>query len=207
MTAAPNALVRVVCVTFLLLHSSFLFSQKNGRETVAILPFEARGFPADEGVPMRQRFVEAFGESGRFEVLDASTLASALEGAGFTNIDSCTSQSRLGRLGITLGVTKVVHVSVDRRENTYVVHIRLVRSSDSALLYDERADFTGAYDVLLSTVLPEQGRKLSAARLDQETNWLLLAAVAFMGAGMISLVFVYFAKSVQRVSPIEGEAL
>ncbi|MFH1738570.1 MAG: hypothetical protein ABIH23_06145 [bacterium] len=194
-------------MTLLVLQSSFLFGQDNVREIVAILPFEARGLSADESIQMRERFIEAFGESSRFEVLAASSFGSALEQAGFTTFDSCTSQPCLGRLGVTLGVPKVVHVSVDRWGNKFVVHTRLVRSSDSALLYDERVDFTGEYETLLSTVLPEQGGKLSMAHLDEETNWLLLVAVACFGIGMISLIFVYFTKSGQRVNPIEDRTL
>ncbi len=174
---------------------SYLLGQGNERQTVAVPPFEFRGLSPDESTQLRQHFVEAFGESRRFDVLTASAFTQALERSGLQNVDSCNTQPCLGQLGVMLGVAKVVHVSVDRWRDRFVVHIRLIRSSDSALLYDERADHTGEFFTLLSTVIPEQGRKLSAARLDSGTKWYFVAAAVLAGVGMIYLIYNSFAKS------------
>ncbi len=204
MISAFRICTRVIGLIFLLLQLSLLLGQENEREIVAILPFEIRGFSPDERTQLRQQFVEAFGESMRFDVLSASAFSNALERSGLKHVDSCNTQPCLGQLGVMLGVPKVVHVSVDRWREKFIVHTRLVRSYDSALLYDERADHTGEYATLLSTVIPEQGRKVSAARLDSGTNWYLVAAAVLAGAGMIYMIYNTFAKSSDTDATISG---
>ena len=204
MISTSRTCTRVLGVFCFFLHFGLLLGQENEREIVVILPFETRGLSSDEKTELRHRFAEAFGESMRFDVLSVSAYTSALERSGLKNIDSCNTRPCLGQLGVMLGVPKVVHVSVDRWRERFIVHTRLVRSSDSALLYDERADHTGEYATLLSTVIPEQGRKLSTARLDSGTNWYFVAAAVLAGVVMIYMIYNSFARSSDTDATISG---
>jgi hypothetical protein len=161
---------------------------------LALLPFEIRGLSENEGKQLKQRFGEILGESDRFDVMPDNVLRNSLNLAGLASIDSCNTLPCLAQLGKVLDVAKVVHVSVDQWRERFVMQIRLVRSSDAALLYAERVEFAGSYDGLLSTAIPEQARKLSAAYLDRKTSWYLIAAAVIVGVGLIYWIYASFAS-------------
>lgn len=171
-------------------------SQATGdQERLLLLPFEVRGLAANEGSQLKQKFGEILGESGRFDVMQDHVLRNNLDLAGLANIDSCNTLPCLAQLGKVLDVAKVVHISLDQWRERYVMHIRLVRSSDATLLYAERVEFTGSYDELLSTVITEQARKLSAAYLDRRTSWYLIAAAVIVGIGLIYWIYSSFSPA------------
>ena len=163
------------------------------QERLVILPFETRGLSAEDGTLLKQRFTEALAESNRFDIMPDNVLRNDLEQAGLTKIDSCNTPPCLAQLGKILNVAKIVHVRVDRWEQRYILQIRLVSSSDGALLYNERVDFTGEFSTLLSDNVVEQGRRLGAAFLDKPTNWYLIAAAVLVGVGIIYYLFKNFA--------------
>jgi len=162
------------------------------REQLAVLPFEVRGLTTHQGFQLTHRFAEALGESMRFNILPATAVESAIEGSGVKDIDSCNSLPCVAQWGKVLGAEKVVRVGVTLREQRYVVHIQLVRSSDAALLYDERVDHSGDFETLSTVVVPEQGRKLSAAFLDKKPSWVIIGAAMLVGVGLIFWLFTTF---------------
>lgn len=161
-------------------------------ERVVVLPFETRGVSPDEGLRLKQKFAEILEESKRFDVMPDNVLKNNLELSSLSKIDSCNTLPCLAQLGKVLNVEKIVHVSVDQWKDRYVIHIRLVGASDAALLYDERVDYTGDFSSLLSTVVPEQARKLDSAFLDKKPNWYLIAAGVLVGVGLIYWIYSTF---------------
>jgi hypothetical protein len=181
-------------LTFILvaLHSSSGISQtksSGNEERLALLPFETKGFSIEEAVRLMQSFAGGLGESKRFDVMPEMVLRNNLEQAGLSKIDSCNTRPCLAQLGNVLNVEKIVHVQAERWEQRFVMHIRLIRSSDAALLYDERIDYSGEISTLTATIAPEQGRKLAAAFLDKKPNWWLIAGVVLVGVGLIYWLF------------------
>ncbi len=167
---------------------------------VVVLPFEIRGLASDDGLRLRERFSEAMAESKRFEILPNDALKSMLAGAGLTQIDSCNTVACIAQLGKILHVEKVVHVSADRWDQRYILHVRLVKSASGELLYDERIDFTGAFDDFLNITMPEQGRKLSHAYLDTAPNWYLIALCILVGIGAIYWIYSMWPLSISSES-------
>lgn len=168
-------------------------SQSSGAaERVVVLPFETRGVSPDDGIRMKRKFAEVLAESKRFDVMPDNVLKNNLELSRLSKIDSCNTLPCLGQLGKVLNVEKIVHVSVDQWKDRYVLRIRVVGSSDAALLYDERVDYTGDFSSLLSTVVPEQARKLDSAFLDKKPNWYLIAAGVIVGVGLIYWIYSTF---------------
>lgn len=163
-------------------------------ERLAVLPFELRGMSADNGLRLQQKFCEILAESKRFDVMPDNVLKDNLKRSGVSDMDTCNTQACLAQLGKILNVEKIVHISVDERKERYVLHVRLVRSSDAALLYDERVDYSGEFSNLLSTVAPEQAQKLNSAFLDKKPNWYLIAATLIVGIGLIWWIFSLFAS-------------
>jgi TolB-like protein len=162
---------------------------------VAVLPFETRGLAPDEGMRLQERFSEALAESKRFEIMPDETMKSMLAHVGLTRVDSCNTVACIAQLGKILHVEKVVHVGADRWDQRYILHVRLVKAADGELLYDERIDFTGAFDDFLNGVTAEQGRKLSHAFLDTAPNWYLIAACVLVGVGAIYWILSTWALS------------
>lgn len=162
---------------------------------VAVLPFETRGFAPDEAMQLERRFSQALSESKRFEVMPDDAMKSMLAHAGLTNIDSCNTVACISEVGKVLHVEKVIHVSADRWDERYILHVRLVKSAGGDLLYDERVDFTGAFDDFLNGVTAEQGRKLSHSFLDTKPNWYLIAACVLVGVGLIYWIYSTWASS------------
>lgn len=158
-------------------------------ERLAVLPFELRGMSTDNGLRLNQKFCEILAESKRFDVIPENILKDNLKRSGLSNTDSCNTSARLAQLGKILNVEKVAHISVDQWKERYVLHVRLVRSFDAALLYDERTDYAGEFNDLLSTVVPAQARKLGSAFLDQQPNWYVISAVVVCGGGLIVLIY------------------
>jgi hypothetical protein len=159
---------------------------------LAVLPFEVRGLTTHQGFELTDRFADALGESRRFNILPAAAVESAIEGSGLKDIDSCNSLPCVAQLGKVVGAEKVVRVGVTHREQHYVLHIQLVESSGATLLYDERVDYAGDFNTLSTVVVPEQGRKLSAAFLDKKPNWYLIAAGVVIGVGLIYWIYSTF---------------
>jgi len=192
-----SSLVRPLGFSLLLaiLQISIGLCQDSSRERVAILPFEIRGITPEEGLQLRQRLAETLGESPQLDILPPAAMKSILESAGLKNIDSCNTLPCLAQLGKVLDVGTVVHVSVDRWRERFVMHSRLVRASDAALLYNERVDYSGDFNTFLSTVILEQGRRLTGARYDTGSKWYLVAAAVLVGVGVIYWIYTSFAKS------------
>ena len=171
-----------------------------GGELVSVLPFTIRGISPLDGSELRLNFASGLAESKRFTLLPDGMMKRRLEEAGLTNIDSCDKPPCLAQLGKTLHVGKIVHVDAARWDQRIMLHIRLVRTSDGTLLYDERVDYTGEFGSVLTGVAAEQGRKLSAAFLDKQPNWLLIGALAFIGVGLIYLIFTTWDSSSSKKS-------
>jgi hypothetical protein len=211
-----NSLPSKITLSFLLvvLQLSAGFSQttlsagsSGDQERLGLLPFETRGFSSEDGVRLRQSFATGLAESKRFDVMSDMVLKNNLEQAGLKNIDSCNTPPCLAQLGNVLNVEKVVHVQAERWEQRSMLHIRLVRSSDAALLYDERVDYSGDLGTLVAAIAPEQGRKLAAAFLDKKPNWILIGAAVLVGMGLIYWLFTTFGStdsSLPQTSPPTG---
>jgi hypothetical protein len=162
---------------------------------VAVLPFEFRGLTPEEGRQVKDRFSEGLAESKRFEIMPDDAMKSILAHVGLLKIDSCNTVACIAQLGKILHVEKVIHVSADRWDQRYILHVRLVKAANGELLYDERADFTGAFDDFLNAVAAEQGRKLGHAFLDTSPNWYLIAACVLVGVGLIYWIYSTWATS------------
>lgn len=170
------------------------------QERVALLPFEAHGFSSEEAVRLKDSFADGLAESKRFDVMLGIVLRNSLEQASLKKIDNCNTPPCLAELGKVLNVEKVVHVQAERWEQRFVLHIRLFRSSDAALLYDERVDYSGDISTLTSNIAPEQGHKLAAAFLDKKPNWWLIGAGILVGIGLIFWLFTRFGSVESSVS-------
>ena len=155
------------------------------REKLAVLPFVLHGLSSEEGLQLTHRFAEVLGESDRFEVI----LADSMNGG-----EETSDLRSLAVLGKVLGVGKVVHVDVVKREKFTALRIRLVNVSDAALLYAERADYSGEFGSFLSDVIPEQARKLTQAHLDAKTPWAKAAFLFGACLGAILWIFWYFRR-------------
>lgn len=168
-------------------------------EKLAVLPFEIQGLSTEEGLQLTQRFADVFAESKRFDVMPQDTMRNIFAEAG-TKLEGCNYSYCIADLGKVLGVQKVVHVNATRRGKLYVLHIRLVNAADAALLYDERVEHSGEFNVLLSDVIAEQARKLSGARLETGTRWYIIAAAIVVVVGAIYWIY----KTFDQNTAVEG---
>ena len=193
-----NSLARRIALSFFLVAFQPIagFSQaapsagpSRDPERLALFPFGTKGFSAEEAIRLKQNFAAGLAESKRFDIMTDMEFKNSLEQAGRTKLDSCKTPPCLAQLGKVLNVEKVVQVQAERWEQRFILHIRLVRSSDAALLYDERVDYAGDINTLSTVVVTEQGRKLAAAFLDKEPNWVLIGAALLVGLGLIFWLF------------------
>ena len=211
-----NFVTRKIALIFLLvalqLRSGFSQTMPSAgssgdQERLALLPFETRGFSSEDGIRLKESFATGLAESKRFDVMTDIVFGKNLDQAGVKNIDSCSTLPCLAQLGRVLNVEKVVHVRAERWEQRFMLHIQLVRSSDAALLYDERVDYSGDINTFSSPITSDQGRKLSAAFLDKKPNWILIGATLLLGIGFIFWLFTTFGSmksSVpQTTSPVD----
>jgi TolB-like protein len=157
----------------------------SNREKLLVLPFEVRGLSSADASLLSKRFSDGLKESNRFEII----LKDSLQGS-----ESASDPRSLAQTGNSQSVQKVVHVNVVRRENHYVLQIRLVKVSDASLLYAERVDFSGEFTSLLSDIIPEQAHKLSKARLDARTPWAQAALLFGMCLGAILWIYRHFKR-------------
>ncbi|MCX6142347.1 MAG: hypothetical protein NTZ35_03930 [Ignavibacteriales bacterium] len=155
-------------------------------ERLAVLPFEIRGLSREDGLLLAKRFAEVVREANRFEVILKDTIAIS---------EGMKDPRFLAETGKTLGVGKIVHVSVVHRDRLYVLQIRLVNVSDAALLYAEQVRYTGEFGSFLSDVIPEQARKLTQAHLDAKTPWAKAAFLFGACLGAILWVFWHFRRN------------
>jgi TolB-like protein len=155
------------------------------RERVAVFQFSLHGLSLEEGAQLTKRFASVLGESDRFDVIVANSLKSS---------EGIADPRSLAEAGKSVGVQKVVHVDVVRREPLTILQIRLVNVSDAALLYAERVDYSGELGSLLSDVIPEQARKLRSSHLDSKTPWAKAAFLFGACCGAILLIFWHFKR-------------
>jgi hypothetical protein len=114
--------------------------------------------------------------------------------SGTKKFERCDTPLCIAELGKVLGVDKVIHAQATRRDEHFMLHIRLVNVSDAKLLYDERVDYSGDFGILLSEVAVQQAQKLCAAKLDIGTQWYIIAANIFLGVGAIYWIFRSFRR-------------
>jgi hypothetical protein len=151
------------------------------REKLVLLPFSLHGVTVEEGEQLARRFAEVMRESGRFDVSLADS------GMG---ISGTSKTLMVAGAGNVLGAQKVVQIDVVRRKKLTTLRIRLVNVSDKALLYAERVDHQGDWSSLLSSVIPEQARKLCSAHLDAKTPW---GKAAFLfGASLAAIIWIFW---------------
>jgi hypothetical protein len=163
------------------------------REKLAIPAFTLHGLFPEDGSQLSRRFADVLAESNRFQI----SLVDSLKDS-----ERSSDPQFLADAGKALGVQKIVQVDVVRRVNHFVLRIRLVNVSDAALLYAERADYSGEFGSLLADVIPEQARKLSKAHLDAKTPW---AKAAFLFGGcLVAILWVFWHFS--RKNTIQGDS-
>lgn len=162
------------------------------QERVALLPVDNHGFSSAEIALLSQGFADGLAESRRFHVMTDTILRSGLDQVRRAGLESCKTIVCLANIGKVLNAEKVVYIRAERWDQRYMLHIRMVRSSDAALLYDERVDFSGDIRAFSTSTSVEQGRKLASAFLDRKPNWILLCAVLIAGVGVICWLFAGF---------------
>jgi len=203
----------ITCIVFFLLLAfqtnsaicqSVQSSMPKDGERLAVLPFEVRGLDEEKGKQLRQEFSDVLAQSNRFDIMSDNVVRNNLALAGLTKIDSCNTLPCLAQLGRVLNVEKVIHIKVDQWQERFVLDIRLVRTVDAALLYAERVEYSGEFQNLRSTVIPEQARKLSTAYLDKKPNWYLIAAAVIAGVGLIYWIYSSFSSSSSSESETGG---
>ena len=193
--AALLSMLIVLPISIALCQNAPVVDASRNGELVAVLPFEIHGISPQDGATLRKNFADGLSEPKRFSIMPDNMMANNLERSGITAIDSCNTPPCIAQLGKILNVDKVVHVIADRWDQRTMLHIRLVRSSDAALLYDERVDYSGEFNSMLTGVTIEQGRKLSSAFLDKQPNWYLIGAAVLIGVGLISWIFTTWGAS------------
>jgi len=177
----------ILICTSLLFQVSGALSQSDGKQSLAVLPFETRGLSSEEGSRLRERFVNALIATARFRLVSDAAMANSLPGAA-EHRDTIISIATLSPLGKKLNVESVVLVHVYRWNGRFAMIVSLVRSEDAQLLYSERIDYSGEFSDLLETIIPEQGRRLASARLDSGTRWDLVAVLGIAGVGLILFI-------------------
>ena len=154
-------------------------------ETLAVVPFENHGLSREDGLLLAKRFAEVLRASNRFRVILQDSMESSAK---------MRDPHSLAETGKTLGVLKVVDVSIVHRDKLWVLQIRLVNVVDAALLYAERVDYSGEFGSVLSDVIPEQARKLTQAHLDAKTPWAKAAFLFGACLGAILWIFWHFRR-------------
>jgi hypothetical protein len=196
----------LTCLLLVLAQTTIGIGQDEQRERLAVLPFEVVDLPPDQGVQLREQFIEGLRESARYDILPTAATSSLLEDAGLKKIETCNSLPCLAQLGKILGVEKVVYVKVVRRAQAFALHVELVDASDASLLYEESANYPGEFSRLMSLGAPEQGRKLGEAQFGTGLRWYVIAAAVLVGAGVIYWIYTTFASTSSTQTQLTGPA-
>jgi TolB-like protein len=173
---------------------------------LAVLPFEIEGLSPEEGVQVRQQFVQALQESMRYNILPLAAMRSILEEAGLKRIETCNTPPCLAQLGKILGVEKVVYGKVARQASGFALRIQLLDASDASRMYDESLNYAGEFSGLLAVAAPEQGRKLGGAQFGTGLRWYVITAAVLVGVGVIYWIYTTFASTSSTQTELTGPA-
>lgn len=169
---------------------------RNGAtEKLAIVPFEVKGLSKEECVLLTERFATALAETKRYEIMSQKEMDTIIRESDFKNLEACNYSLCLADLGKVLGVPKVLHGSIGRRGKSYTVRIRLIDVEKAEIIYDERSEHSGEFDLLASDVIPQQARDLGGKRFDSGGKWFVIAAAVLVTLGTIYTVYKVFTKN------------
>lgn len=163
-------------------------------ERWALLPFRGVNITEDQQAAVTRTFEDTLRSLRRAFILPQDQIRALLADANVINLQTCDYSLCLADIGKILGVQCVVFGTVNRKGALYTVRIRVIASSDAAIVYDHSDEFSGEFSDLLATHLPKRARDIADTELSTGTKWYVVAAAVAVFTGAAYWIYRSFAR-------------
>ena len=130
--------------------SSFLFSQ--GKVSVAVLKFDAKGFDPTQIDVLVSRFRVALNATGKFNVLEREKIKEILAEQNLQQSEIAEGSGDNVQIGKILGVKEIITGDIGKVEDVYTVNVRRIKVETSEIVQTASADYEGKVSGLLKVM-------------------------------------------------------
>ncbi len=189
-------LIELIAGVFFLfsIAQSYNFPQQQAeiQNRIAILPIASNDIPQEELTKLTQVFRTALQNTERFDIQPEVEMDSLFEAKKFSNIAGCNYAICLADAGKTLQVAKVMRIDITKQDDIFATRIRLVQTSDAAVLFDRVFNHSGDIDSYCRISIPEQIKTITNLEFEQNSSWLHPAIIVAVVLGIIYIIYKSF---------------
>jgi|GEM_PF-739456 hypothetical protein len=141
----------VLVLTVFFLFSSFALCQ-DGKISVAVLKFDAKGFEPSQLDVLVSRFRVALNATGRFNVLEREKIKEILAEQNLQQSEIAEGSGDNVQIGKILGVKEIITGDIGKIEEVYTVNVRRISVETSEIVQTASADYEGKLTGLLKVM-------------------------------------------------------
>ncbi len=138
--------LKLILAIFLI--STLLFSQE-GKISVAVLKFDAKGFDPAQIDVLVSRFRVALNATGKFSVLEREKIKEILAEQNLQQSEIAEGSGDNVQIGKILGVKEIITGDIGKVEDIYTVNVRRISVETSEIAQTASADYKGKVSGLL----------------------------------------------------------
>lgn len=154
--------------------SMFLFSQ-DGKISVAVLKFDAKGFEPTQLDILVSRFRVALNATGKFNVLEREKIKEILAEQNLQQSEIAEGSGDNVQIGKILGVREIITGDIGKVEDVYTINIRRISVETSEIVQTASVDYEGRVSGLLKVMeqlayklVEDPSRKHLALKVESE---------------------------------------
>lgn len=135
----------------IVLSSTILFSQ-DGKISVAVLKFDAKGFDPTQLDVLVSRFRVALNATGKFNVLEREKIKEILAEQNLQQSEIAEGSGDNVQIGKILGVKEIITGDIGKVEDVYTINVRRVSVETSEIVQTASVDYNGKVSGLLKVM-------------------------------------------------------
>lgn len=174
-------------------------AQQPTREKTALL-IEQKGLSTEETAVLTKTFSDDLQATGKFDVMSHEEMTKLFVQAQFPNIETCNYSYCLADAGKILGVSRVMHGSMQRRGKLFTLRLQLIDVHDATIVYERRSEYSGEFEGLITETLPREAQAAGKYSLEPETKWYVITAAIAVTVGAIYLIY----QTLNKLGTSEG---
>ncbi len=170
---------------------SYDFSQEQvtAQERIAILPSVSPDISQEELMNLTKEFRTALQNTERFDIQPEIEMDSLFKAKNFSNINECNYALCLADAGKALKVLKVMRIDITKHEDLFTTRIRIIQTTDAAVLFDQVFKHSGNIDSYRNISIPEQIKTIADMGYEQGSSLFHPAIVVAIVLGIIFIIY------------------
>jgi TolB-like protein len=164
---ATSVLVTLLCLIPVITAATSEAAAANPQDKVrlAIFPFTSKNLERTKTDEFRNQLSKSLAQTERFTVMSDAAMQTHLNDLGLPDLEECQTPSCLATIGKQLAVQQVLHGTIEQRDSSITLVVRLVDTDTGRLLFSrtvEQVTEEGIFSIAQS---------LAATTIEREGGW------------------------------------